>query len=134
MFVYNIVVMNYQSLLFISRQLQAGRPTHLEWEDLLLSFESIEGNPRRWRISIMLFQGENRIPPQIQSCVFSSGILRWQTQGPYLKCDAKTHSIYLVQEWENSSSFIAFRKNMKEFLSTAKEWKEILSSFSKQCV
>lgn len=120
--------MNYQSFLFVLNQLRAGRPAHFEWEGLVITFEKIDGNPRGWRFSTILFQAEDRIPPHVQSCVFSSGILRWQTHGAFLKCNPKLNAILLVQELDHAHSFIAFRRTMQDFAALAKEWKTVLAS------
>ena len=89
----------------------------------------------QWTLYTKVYSGDGFCPKSVRSCVSSSGILRWQNNGAYLKFDPMTHSVFLIEEVEmEKGKYIPFKYHISDFLIVAAEWKEILHEFAeKEC-
>ncbi len=91
--------------------------------------------PNHFTLYTKVYSGEGYLPKEIRSCVSSSGLLRWEQTGAYLKLDPLTYSVYLFQEAQmEEGKYIPFKNLLSDFSSVATEWREILCDFAeKEC-
>lgn len=131
-FIYILGFMFYRDFLFVISQLGLKRKLYLNVQDYQICI-SISKRKNHWTLQTKLFDAEGEIPSSIRACVSSSGFLRWQEGGAYLKLDPFSHSIFLVEEIEMPNpKFIPFRYYLNHFISIASEWKEIFHDFSQE--
>jgi hypothetical protein len=77
-----------------------------------------------------VYSGDGSLPKNVRSCLSSSGMLRWQASGAYLKLDSLKHSIFLIQEIDmEKGKYIPFKHYVSDFFMIAAEWREIFKDF-----
>jgi len=121
--------MAYDAFLLASSQLRERGKARLviDGENLFIESAQIKN---RWLLYTRVYFGEGYLPNSIRSCVSSSGVLRWQQTGAYLKLDPLTYSVFLFQEVEmEEGKYIPFRHHLSDFTKVAAEWREILHDF-----
>lgn len=124
--------MSYDAFLLVMSQLAGKRKARVVVQGEVIYFEA---SPKKNRYTLYkkIFSGDGYLPSSVRSCVSSSGVLRWQRSGHYLKLDPLTHSVYLFQEieWEEGK-YIPFKHHFTDFCRVADEWQEILQDFAQR--
>jgi hypothetical protein len=118
--------MAYDVFLLVMSQLAGRRKARAVVEGEIIFFEAF---PKKNRLTLYtkIFSGDGDLPPGVCSCVSSSGVLRWQHSGAWLKLDRDACAIYLFQEVEmQENKYLPFRYHLTEFTRSASEWREIL--------
>jgi hypothetical protein len=121
--------MSYQIFLRILIQLSLHSKVvaHIEGREVM-----VERIGKKWNLSTRLFSEEGFMPQSIRDCVSSTGILRWQDKGAFLKLDPRTFSVFLIQEMTPTVSYRSFRSLMRDFLQHAQEWQQTLRRLADQ--
>ena len=123
--------MSYNVFLLVMSQLATNRKARIVFEDKMFFFEKT--SEKRWIFSMKVFAGEGYLPGSVYSCVSSSGMLRWQKSGAYLKLDPISHSVYLFEEIDiEEGKFIPFKHHLSDFSTVAAEWTEILQELAER--
>lgn len=127
--------MSYQAFLIAMSQTASNRKARFVINNQLVWMEALPKKDR-WSLFTKIFHVDDCLPSSIQDCLTSSDFMRWQYQGAYLKYDAATDSIYLVNEVVMpAGKYIPFRRHLNEFLNAADEWKRALDSLAqKDCI
>ncbi len=127
--------MSYSSFLIVMSQLATKRKARVVMEGEVVFFELSE-KKHHCTLYTKVFSGNGYLPNSVRSCVSSSGLLRWQQSGAYLKLDPITSSVYLFQEVQmEEGKYIPFRRHLNDFSYVACQWREILFDFAqKECV
>src|SRR6185503_7908438 len=121
-------IMAYQLFLQTLLQLSSKGTAVISLENGTIYIHPIQGK-NTCRISMPLFEGEGYIPSDVRACVSSNGTLHWQKTGAHLQLNASTHTISLVDEIHiQEDKYIAFKKNIHDFIHVSQEWQEILTS------
>jgi hypothetical protein len=116
--------MSYKSYVLFLSQISSKPKAQIHFQDFPITIQKgTEKN--RWIISTSVFVGEERLPSHVQDCVSSSGSLKWQTNGAYLKTDRETCTVSLVQEVTCTLTYIPYTQLLTDFSDLAAEWKEI---------
>jgi hypothetical protein len=124
--------MFYKPFLLVMAQLASKRKARVIIQDETIFFEASE-KPHHFTVYTKVYSGEGYLPKTIRSCVSSSGLLRWQQTGAYLKLDPLTYSVYLFQEVQmEEGKYIPFKYILSDFSSVAAEWREILQDFAEK--
>lgn len=116
---------NYQDYLSILCQLAHHPMARFKagpWEVLV---EKAEG---QWRLSTPVFQAEEEIPSHVEACVSAAALLKWQEKIS-LTLDPLSASVHISQEVA-PALYEAFRVHVRDFLSLAEEWHEIIADFA----
>jgi hypothetical protein len=71
-------------------------------------------------------------PKQLNKCVASSGVLRWQVKGAKSLPDPASHSIGPTQEVGVDPKYIPFRYMTQDVADVAGDWREILDDFAER--
>jgi hypothetical protein len=122
--------MSYNAYLMVLSQLSTRKKAQCVIQGSVIFVESKPSN-NDWSISTKIFDSEHgKLPSTLKKSLTSSGLLRWQERGAYLKLDAETNHVYLIQEIQASKKYIPFRHIMSDFTDVATEWKQILDDFS----
>ncbi len=124
--------MSYDAFLLVMSQLAGKRKARVVLKGEVIFFET---SPKKnhWVLYTKVFSGDGYLPKDVRSCVSSSGVLRWQHSGAYLKLDPLTHSVFLFQEIEmEKDKYIPFKHHLSDFSMVAAEWREILQDFAKR--
>ena len=117
--------MAYDAFLLVMSQLASGRKARIVIDGEVIFFETTQKKDR-YLLYTKVYSGDGYLPPNVRSCVSSSGVLRWQQNGAYLKLDPLTHSVYLFEEVElPQGKYIPFKHRLEHFSQVADEWKEI---------
>lgn len=124
--------MFYKPFLLVMSQLASKRKARVVIHDETIFFEASE-KPNHFTLYTKVYSGDGYLPKTIRSCVSSSGLLRWQKSGAYLKLDPLTYSVYLFQEAQmEEGKYIPFKHLLSDFSSVAAEWREILRDFAEK--
>lgn len=124
--------MSYHAFLIVMTQLASKRKTRVVVEGEVIFFET-SSKEDHYTLYTKVFFGDGYLPKNVRSCVSSSGVLRWQQNGAYLKLDPLTHSVYLFQNVEmQSGKYIPFKHHLSDFAIVAAEWREILRDFAEK--
>jgi hypothetical protein len=122
--------MSYESFLMVTSQLAGSRKARAVIDGEVVFFDASE-KKNRWTLYTKVFCGDGYLPKDVRACVSSSGVLRWQQMGAYLKLDPLTHSVYLFQDVEmEEGKYIPFKHNVDHFCMVANEWRDILKGFA----
>lgn len=122
--------MAYDVFLLVMSQLAGNRKARVVIQGEVVFFEATD-KKNRLTLYTKVYSGDGYLPPSVRSCVSSSGVLRWQCNGAYLKLDPIAHCVYLFQEVEmEENKYIPFRRHMAEFSQVSSEWREILRDFA----
>jgi hypothetical protein len=122
--------MSYDAFLLVMSQLAGKRKARVVIEGEVVFFEA-SSKKDQWTLYTKVYSGDGYLPANVRSCVSSSGVLRWQHNGAYLKLDPITHSVYLFQEVEmEENKYIPFKRHLADFSMVANEWREILQDFA----
>lgn len=122
--------MLYKSFLLVMSQLASKRKARMLIHGETVFFTASE-KPNHFTLYTKIYSGEGYLPNEIRSCVSSSGLLRWEQSGAYLKLDPLTYSVYLFQEAQmEEGKYIPFKSLLSDFSSVAAEWREILRDFA----
>jgi hypothetical protein len=124
--------MSYDAFLLVMSQLAGKRKARVVIKGEVIFFET---SPKKnhWVLYTKVFSGDGYLPKNVRSCVSSSGVLRWQHSGAYLKLDPLTHSVFLFQEIEmEKDKYIPFKHHLSDFSMVAAEWREILQDFARR--
>ncbi len=123
--------MSYNAFLIAVSQMAGKKKARVVVDNHLIFIEELK-KKNRWNMFTKVFHSNGYLPPSVQDCLTSAGALRWQCRGPYLRLDAMTQSVYLVNEVEMPvGKYIPFRLHLNEFLAAANEWKKTLECFAK---
>lgn len=113
-------------------QLASKRKARVVIQDETIFFEASD-KPNHFTLYTKVYFGQGYLPQAIRSCVSSSGVLRWQKSGAYLKLDPLTYSVYLFQEAQmEEGKYIPFKHLLSDFYSVAVEWRQILQDFAEK--
>lgn len=124
--------MSYDAFLRVMSQLAGKRKARIVIQSEVIFFEASEKKDH-YTLYTKVYSGDGYLPKNVRSCVSSSGLLRWQQSGAYLKLDPLTHSVYLFQEIEMEvGKYIPFRHHLSDFSMVASEWREILQDFAER--
>ncbi len=124
--------MSYDAFLLVMSQLAGKRKARVVLQGKVIFFEASQ-RKNHWVLYSKVFSGDGYLPKNVRSCVSSSGVLRWQHSGAYLKLDPLTHSVYLFQEIEmEKGKYIPFKHHLSDFSMVAAEWREILQDFAER--
>ena len=124
--------MLYQSFLLVMSQLASHGKARVTIEDAEIFFQTTH-KKNHYTLHTKVYSGEGYLPSQIRSVVSSSGVLRWQQNGAYLKLDPLTYSVYLFQEVQmEEGKFIPFKHFLSDFCEVSAEWREILKDFAEK--
>jgi hypothetical protein len=123
--------MSYDAFLLVMSQLAGNRKARVVIQGNIIFFEKFKKN--YWTFYTKVYSGDGYLPNSVRSCVSSSGMLRWQHDGAYLKLDPHSHSVYLFEEIEmEQGKYIPFKHHLSDFSIVAAEWKEILQEFAER--
>jgi hypothetical protein len=123
--------MSYDSFLLVMSQLSGDRKARVVIQDNIIFFEKTKKN--HWTLFTKVYSGDGFLPNSVRSCVSSSGVLRWQHGGAYLKLDLHSHSVCLFEEIEiEEGKYIPFKHHLSNFSTIATEWQEILQEFAER--
>ena len=118
--------MSYDAFLLVLSQLAGSRKARVVIQDNVIFFEK-STRENLWTIYTKVYGGEGFLSPSVRECVSSSGYLRWQQGGAYLKLEPQEHAVYLFQEIDmQEGKYIPFKYHLSDFSIVANEWKEIL--------
>lgn len=124
--------MSYDAFLLVMSQLAGKRKARVVIDSEVIFFEASQ-KKSHYTLYTKVYSGDGYLPKNVRSCVSSSGLLRWQQSGAYLKLDPFTHSVYLFQEIEmEGGKYIPFRHHLSDFSMVAAEWREILQDFARR--
>ena len=124
--------MSYDAFLLVMSQLAGKRKARVVIDGEVIFFESSEKR-NHLTLYTKVFSGDGYLPNNVRSCVSSSGLLRWQQSGAYLKLDPFTHSVYLFQDIQmEEGKYIPFKHHLSDFSMVATEWREILLDFAEK--
>lgn len=113
-------------------QLSGKRKARVVIQDEFIFFEP-SPKENHFTIYTKVYSGEGYLPQAIRSCVSSSGVLRWQESGAYLKLDPLTHSVYLFQEVQmEMGKYIPFKHFLGDFCKVSAEWRDIFKEFAEK--
>ena len=122
--------MSYDAFLVVMSQLAGSKKARVVIDGEVIFFEASE-KKNYWTLYTKVFVGEGFLPKSVRGCVSSSGVLRWQDSGAYLKLDISSHCVYLIQEVEmQEGKYIPFKHYLSDFSIVAEEWKEILQDIA----
>ena len=91
--------MAYDVFLLVMSQLAGRRKARVVIQGEVFFFE-VSDKKNCLTLYTKIYSGEGDLPPSVRSCVSSSGVLRWQQRGAFLKLDSNAHCVYLFQEVE----------------------------------
>lgn len=124
--------MSYQAFLIVMSQLAGKQKARVVVEGEMIFFEA-SSKKNHYTLYTKVFSGDGYLPKNVRSCVSSSGVLRWQQNGAYLKLDPLTYSVYLFQNVEmQQGKYIPFKHHLSDFATVAAEWREILRDFAEK--
>lgn len=124
--------MSYDAFLLLMSQLAGKRKARIVVKENVIFFDTLD-KKNHMKIYTKVYGGDGYLPKSVRSCVSSSGVLRWQHGGAYIKLDPETHSVFLIQEVEmQQGKYIPFKNVLSDFSLLADEWKEILQEFSER--
>ena len=124
--------MLHQSFLLVMSQLASKRKARVTIQNEEIFFQATE-KKNHYVLYTKVYSGDGYLPSQIRSMVSSSGVLRWQQSGAYLKLDPLTYSVFLFQEVQmEEGKYIPFKRLMNDFCEVSAEWREILKSFAEK--
>ncbi len=111
-------------------QLAGKKKARIVIDNHLIFIDALK-KKNRWSLFTKVFDSDGYLPPSVQDCLSSAEFMRWQHGGAYLKVDALTQSIYLMNEIEmERGKYIPFRRHITNFVTAADEWKETLEMFA----
>jgi hypothetical protein len=121
--------MLHDAFLLVMSQLAGNRKARVVIQGMTIFFETSE-RTNHLTLYTKIYSGDCALPQNVRSCISSSGMLRWQARGAYLKLDAATHCVYLIQEIDmETGKYIPFKHYVSDFSTVAAEWREILQDF-----
>ncbi|MGE5196546.1 MAG: hypothetical protein ACM3JI_04380 [Anaerolineae bacterium] len=124
--------MSYDAFLTLLTQLAGQKKARVVIQGSVIFIETMPQN-NRMTLSTKVFSSENGfMPRKVRECISSSGFLKWQERGAYLKLDSFDNSVTLIQEIESSTKYVPFKYLMSDFVEVANEWKEILDDFAQR--
>lgn len=124
--------MSYKAFLTVMSQLAGNRKARFVFQEEVIFFEATE-RKNHFVLFTKVYSGDGFLPSSVRSCVSSSGVLKWQHSGAYLKLDPITHSVYVFQEIEmEEGKYIPFKHHLSDFCKVAGEWREILQDFAER--
>ena len=122
--------MSYEAFLLVMSQLVGNKKARVVVQDNVIFFEKSDKEDSL-TLYTQVYLGEDSLPNSVRACVPSSGLLRWQCNGAYLKLDPLSHSVYLFEEIPmEDGKYIPFRHHLSRFSDAANEWKEILQEIA----
>jgi len=124
--------MSYDAFLLVMSQLAGKRKARVVIQGVVIFFE-VSPRKNHFTLYTKVYSGDGYLPKNVRSCVSSSGVLRWQHSGAYLKLDPLTHCVYLFQEIKmEEGKYIPFKHHLSDFSMVAAEWREIFQDFAEQ--
>jgi hypothetical protein len=124
--------MSYNAFLLVMSQLAGKKKARIVVQGNVIFFEASE-KKNHLKLYTKVYSGDGYLPKSVRSCVSSSGVLRWQRGGAYIKLDHQTHSVFLIEEVEmEQGKYIPFKNLLSDFSLVAAEWKEILQEFAEK--
>lgn len=127
-----VIKMCHESFLLVLSQLAQRNKARIVKQGSVIFVETLPVS-KKWKLSTPVYSGQGYIPHSVRECVgSSSGTLRFQSEGAYLKLDEETHNVNLIQEIESSVKYVPFRYSMRDFAKVAEEWREILDEFARR--
>jgi hypothetical protein len=121
--------MLHDAFLIVMSQLAGSKKARVVIQGMTIFFETSE-RTNHLTLYTKVYSGDGALPPNVRACVSSSGMLRWQARGAYLKLDAPTYSVYLIQEIDmETDKYIPFKHYVSDFSIVAAEWRDILQDF-----
>lgn len=124
--------MSYDAFLVVMSQLAGKRKARVVIDGEVIFFDASQ-KKNHWTLYTKVYSGDGYLPKNVRSCVSSSGVLRWQHSGAYLKLDPLTYSVYLFQEVEmEEGKYIPFKQHLSNFSMVAAEWRSILRDFAEK--
>jgi hypothetical protein len=121
--------MSYDTFLVVLSQLAGKKQARVVVQGSVIFVET-DDKKAKWNLKTKVFDGDGFLPHGVRDCVSSTGMLRWQERGAYLKLDNETQNVYLIHEIESSKKYVPFKYQVNDFVEVANEWKEILDDFS----
>lgn len=122
----------YQAFLLVMSQLAGNKKARVVVRDNVIFFEKSDREDRL-TLYTKVYSGDDDLPNSMLACVSSSGVLRWQHNGAYLKLDPSSQSVYLFEEIPmEDGKYIPFRHHLNHFSAVADEWKEILQQMGER--
>ena len=122
--------MLYKAFLILMSQLVGRRKAHVIIDEESIFFE-LGNKENHFTFYTKVYSGDGYLPQAIRSCVSSSGVLRWQESGAYLKLDPLTHSVYLFQEAQmEMGKYLPFKHFLSDFCTVSQEWREMFREFA----
>lgn len=122
--------MSYDAYLMTLSQLSGKSKARVVVQGSVIFIET-QPNRKKWKMSTKIFE-EGSFPKAMKECISSSGMLKWQERGAYLKLDPCTNSLYLINEIESATKYVPFKYLVNDFAEVANEWKEILDDFAER--
>jgi len=123
--------MSYDAFLMTLSQLAGKNKARVVVQGSVIFIET-QPNRKKWKMSTKIFNKDGPLPGGMKECVSSSGMLKWQERGAYLKLDPCTNSLYLIHEIESATKYVPFKYLVNDFAQVANEWKEILDDFAER--
>jgi hypothetical protein len=123
--------MSYDAYLLTLSQLAEKKKARVVVQGSVIFIETLQGK-KKWNLSAKVFDHDGLLPKTVKECLSSTGILKWQERGAYLKLDSNTNAVYLIHEIESSAKYVPFKYRVNDFAQVANEWKEILDDFAER--
>lgn len=116
--------MEYNSFLLFLSQIAGQKKAKVVVQGSVIFVETNAKN-NQWSLSTKILHSESRKSKNSINNSLTSGFLKWQERGAYLRLDKETQALYLIQEVTSSKKYLPFKYLIQDFAAVASEWKEI---------
>ena len=116
--------MNHKKFIITISELLSQKKVSLSAFGMELSVERTE-RPDHWRLSALLYRGDDEMPSHIKECISPGGSFKWQKMGPHLSHDAETKALFLVEDVPAAKEYLPFKELIHHFVQVAVEWDEM---------